>query len=202
MLFRMLAVLAEFERDLVSERTTAALAHKRRNGERTGGIPYGWELADDVNIYETIGSELSANSLRDYGRWQSQFALGTKPGRAFIVDEAHTISRRCVEMLLKLLETGRIPRHVAWFFTTRRCGEARLFDDYDDADALLSRCEIMALTDQGIANAAAPRLREIVQLAGFPDGHDDRYYQRIVNDCGGSIRAAISEVITRARIAS
>ncbi len=36
-------------------------------------------LADDVNIYETIGSELSANSLRDYGRWQSQFALGTTP---------------------------------------------------------------------------------------------------------------------------
>ncbi len=47
MLFRMLAVLAEFERDLVSERTTAALAHKRRNGERTGGIPYGFRLASD-----------------------------------------------------------------------------------------------------------------------------------------------------------
>ena len=159
-------------------------------------------LADPVNIYETIGSELTVDTLRDYGRWQSQFALGTRPGRAFVVDEAHTISRRGVEMLLKLLETGRIPRHVAWFFTTRRCGEARLFDDYDDADALLSRCELMALTDQGIAKAAAPRLREIVRLAGFPDGHDDRYYAKIVNDCGGSIRAAISEALNRARIVS
>jgi site-specific DNA recombinase len=46
MVFRMLAVLAEFERDLVSERTAAALAHKRRNGERVGDIPYGWRLAD------------------------------------------------------------------------------------------------------------------------------------------------------------
>ncbi len=57
MVFRMLAVLAEFERDLVSERTTAALAHKRRNGQRTGGIPYGWELADDATTLVAIEAE-------------------------------------------------------------------------------------------------------------------------------------------------
>ncbi len=45
MVFRMLAVLAEFERDLVSERTTSALAFKRRQGERISGkIPYGYRL--------------------------------------------------------------------------------------------------------------------------------------------------------------
>ena len=37
MVFRMLAVLAEFERDLISERTLTALAHKKANGEKTGG---------------------------------------------------------------------------------------------------------------------------------------------------------------------
>jgi len=47
MVFRMLAVLAEFERNLVSERTAAALAHKRSKGERIGDIPYGWRLAGD-----------------------------------------------------------------------------------------------------------------------------------------------------------
>jgi site-specific DNA recombinase len=47
MVFRMLAVFAEFERDLVSERTTAALAVKRANNERTGQVPYGFDLADD-----------------------------------------------------------------------------------------------------------------------------------------------------------
>ena len=47
MVFRMLAVFSEFERDLVSERTTAALAAKRANGERTGQVPYGFDLADD-----------------------------------------------------------------------------------------------------------------------------------------------------------
>lgn len=45
MVFRMLAVLAEFERDLVSERTTSALAFKRRQGLRISGkIPYGYRL--------------------------------------------------------------------------------------------------------------------------------------------------------------
>lgn len=33
MVFRMLAVLAEFERDLCGERTKSALAHKRSRGE-------------------------------------------------------------------------------------------------------------------------------------------------------------------------
>jgi DNA invertase Pin-like site-specific DNA recombinase len=47
MVFRMLAVLAEFERDLVSERTIAALAVKRANGQRIGALPYGYDLADD-----------------------------------------------------------------------------------------------------------------------------------------------------------
>jgi len=47
MVFRLLAVLSEFERDLVSERTTAALAHKRSMGERVGTVPFGFDLADD-----------------------------------------------------------------------------------------------------------------------------------------------------------
>jgi len=52
MVFRMMAVLAEFERDLVSERTTAAMAHKRSKGERVSRhIPYGYDLDEDgVNL--------------------------------------------------------------------------------------------------------------------------------------------------------
>ena len=47
MVFRLLAVLAEFERDQVSERTKGVLQHKKSRGERIGGIPYGSRLADD-----------------------------------------------------------------------------------------------------------------------------------------------------------
>lgn len=51
MIFRLMAVLAEFERDLVSERTKAALAHKASKGERVGQIPYGFDVsADGVDL--------------------------------------------------------------------------------------------------------------------------------------------------------
>jgi len=43
MVFRMLAVLSEFERDQISDRTRAALQYKRGNGEKTGGdVPFGY----------------------------------------------------------------------------------------------------------------------------------------------------------------
>jgi DNA invertase Pin-like site-specific DNA recombinase len=47
MVFRMLATLAEFERDLIAERTKVALGHKKAKGERVGTIPYGYDLAVD-----------------------------------------------------------------------------------------------------------------------------------------------------------
>ena len=48
MVFRLLAVLAEFERDLIAERTAAAMGHLRRQGRRISRhLPYGYALADD-----------------------------------------------------------------------------------------------------------------------------------------------------------
>ncbi len=48
MIFRVLAVLAEFERDLVSERTTDALAQKRAQNRRVSGhAPFGHSIAED-----------------------------------------------------------------------------------------------------------------------------------------------------------
>jgi site-specific DNA recombinase len=48
MIFRLLAVMSEFERDQISERTIAALQYKKGLGERVGGpVPYGFALADD-----------------------------------------------------------------------------------------------------------------------------------------------------------
>jgi DNA invertase Pin-like site-specific DNA recombinase len=48
MLFRLLAVLSEFERDVIAERTKGALSHMRTQGKRISGrIPYGYDLAPD-----------------------------------------------------------------------------------------------------------------------------------------------------------
>ena len=47
MVFRMLAVMAEFERDQVSERTRFAMSHKKSKSERVGTIPFGSDVATD-----------------------------------------------------------------------------------------------------------------------------------------------------------
>jgi len=47
MVFRILAVLSEFERDLVSERTKAALSYRKAQGKRLGNVPYGFDVDDD-----------------------------------------------------------------------------------------------------------------------------------------------------------
>ena len=47
MVFRMLAVMAEFERDQVSERTRFAMSHKKSKCERVGTVPFGCDLSAD-----------------------------------------------------------------------------------------------------------------------------------------------------------
>jgi DNA invertase Pin-like site-specific DNA recombinase len=65
MVFRMLAVLSEFERDQVSERTRFALAHKRANGEKTGGdVPYGYGL-EDGRLVPDAGEQKAIALIRE-----------------------------------------------------------------------------------------------------------------------------------------
>lgn len=43
MVFRLLSVLAEFERDLIAERTRSAMAYARSQGRCVGNVPYGYD---------------------------------------------------------------------------------------------------------------------------------------------------------------
>jgi site-specific DNA recombinase len=54
MIFRMLAVLGEFERDQIAERTSSALQHKKAQGERVGQIPYGKRLVKDAKKHDKL----------------------------------------------------------------------------------------------------------------------------------------------------
>jgi len=47
MVFRMMAVLNEHARDVISENTTTAMRFKKSKGELVGAVPYGFELGDD-----------------------------------------------------------------------------------------------------------------------------------------------------------
>ena len=93
MIFRLLAVMAEFERDQISERTSAALQYKKNQGECVGTIPYGSSLADDgvrlIPNAAEAGLVCAAKKLQAQGCSLRQIAsgllnLGFKPrGKEF-----------------------------------------------------------------------------------------------------------------------
>jgi DNA invertase Pin-like site-specific DNA recombinase len=57
MMFRLMAVLAEFERDTIAERTKLGMEHKKSKGERVGAVPYGFCLGDDAVKLVTVEDE-------------------------------------------------------------------------------------------------------------------------------------------------
>lgn len=64
MVFRMLAVLNEFERDQIAERTQAAMDHLRRKGKRISHvIPFGYQLGDDGEMLVPNSNEQKVLTL-------------------------------------------------------------------------------------------------------------------------------------------
>jgi len=115
-----------------------------------------------------------------------------KVGRAYIWNEAHGISKRCVRMLLDMTEHG-LPSHVAMIFTTTNDG-MKLFEDCQiDASPLLSRCTEIRLTSQGLARPFAARAREIAAKEGL-DGKPESAYLALARDCGNNMRRMLSRI--------
>lgn len=93
MVFRMLAVLSEFERDVISERTSMAMAHLRNSGRYTGGfVPYGFRseggnlrvVAEEMNAIRCI-HRLKAEgvSLRTLSKTLTERGITSRSGKPF-----------------------------------------------------------------------------------------------------------------------
>jgi DNA invertase Pin-like site-specific DNA recombinase len=106
MVFRMLAVLAEFERDQIAERTKGALSHMRTQGKRISGrLPYGYDLAPDgqnllPNQQEQEGLRVML-ALRKAGKGRRRIAaalskqgIPTKTGTAWSSQAVGAILKR------------------------------------------------------------------------------------------------------------
>lgn len=59
MVLNLLLTVAQWEREVIAERTVEALTHKRGKGERVGTVPYGSRLAPDGVHVEPDSAELS-----------------------------------------------------------------------------------------------------------------------------------------------
>jgi site-specific DNA recombinase len=76
MVFRMMAVLNEFTRDEISERTSAALQHLTRT-QRVGELKYGFDLGADGKTLVTNESEQATITKIVVLRQRKQASFGT-----------------------------------------------------------------------------------------------------------------------------
>ena len=104
MMFQMLSVLAEFERNLVAERTTNALQHKKRTGQKyTNQTPYGFEAIEgrlvQVQQESEIVAEIQAsrtggNTLQFIADSLNTRGIPTKTGKQWAPATIHLLLKR------------------------------------------------------------------------------------------------------------
>src|SRR5919201_6214812 len=160
-------------------------------GKTTIARLIGLEVADPFLIEEIDASALSVAALRELEKDSQVRGWGAKPGRAYLVNEAHGLRKDVIRQLLVTLE--RIPAHVVWVFTTTCEGQDSLFEDYADASPLLSRCIRLDLARRGLAEAFATRAQEIARREGL-DGRPAKDYLRLVQEHRNNLRAVLMAV--------
>jgi DNA invertase Pin-like site-specific DNA recombinase len=105
MIFNLMAVLAEFERQQLSERVTSALQHIKAQGRRTGRVPFGMDLGSDGEtltpnaaeqavIADMLDMDAQGMSLRDIAKALTLRGIKAKSGRDFHPESVRLIIHR------------------------------------------------------------------------------------------------------------
>lgn len=103
MIFNMLAVLSQFERDQIAERTQAALKHKKSMGKVYSPEPYGFQAINGELVRVAHEAQVVAEiqSARESGQTLQQIAdslnargIKTKKGREWQPSTIHLLLKR------------------------------------------------------------------------------------------------------------
>ena len=152
------------------------------------------EIAEKHDIVEIDGGELTISTIHQIRRDMEYFGgiwgAGGKNGRAYIVNEAHGLTKNAERLLLTLLEP--IPAHVMFVFTTTIEGMT-LFEETDDASPLLSRCTEIPLSRRDLAQAFAERAAAIATKEGL-NGRPIEDYLKLARTYKNNMRRMLQHI--------
>jgi site-specific DNA recombinase len=104
MMFQMLAVLSEFERNLTAERTSGALQHKKATGQKyTNQTPYGFEavegrlveVAQEAEVVAQIQmARAGGTTLQSIADGLNGRGIPTKTGKQWAPATIHLLLKR------------------------------------------------------------------------------------------------------------
>lgn len=158
------------------------------------------EHCESWHVDEIDAQDCTLDYLRQIEHDMSYRGMGgEKHCKAWIVNEAHGLRGNILSRFLTLIE--RLPEHCFIVFTTTSAGQKALFEDFDDASPLLSRCLVAPMAwHEYAANAVGPLTRafakralEIARAEGM-DGQPIERYERLALECRHNLRQMLSRI--------